>query len=170
MQTASPPGPNPPPAPTGPSGPAAARDRLEAGVYQAIVEQMPDAVVFADPGGVIRIWNAGAEAVFGFSRAEALGSGLDLIIPERFRRAHWEAFDQAIARGHTRLGSQVRTTRSLHKDGRKLYVDLSFGLVSGGSGAVIGATAVGRDCSARYLADRALRERVAALEGPAAGS
>ena len=63
-------------------------------VYQAIVENTPDALIFADCQGAIRVWNRGAEAVFGFSAAEVLGQSLDVIIPERLRAAHWAAFDQ----------------------------------------------------------------------------
>jgi hypothetical protein len=58
----------------------------------------------------------------------------------------------------------VRTTRSIHKLGSKLYVDLSFGLVKNRAGSVIGSVAVGRDCSARYLSEKALRDRLEELE------
>ena len=130
----------------------------------AILAHVPDAIIFADRDGVIRLWNRGAEALFGFAAAEVIGSSLDVIIPERFRPAHWEGFRRAVASGHTRHGSSVRTTRALHKSGRKLYVDLSFGLVRDDSGSAIGSVAVGRDCSVRYSADKVLRERLAELE------
>ena len=137
-------------------------------LLEAIALQIPDAVIFADRDGVIRVWNQGAETVFGFAANEVVGQSLDVIIPERLRPAHWAAFRRAIADGRTRYGNQVRTTRSIHKDGRKLYVDLSFGLVIDTAGAVAGAVAVGRDCSERYLSEKALRDRLAALEaGPA---
>ena len=54
----------------------------------AIVEQVADAIIFADRQGVIRLWNPAAEAVFGFSADEMIGQSLDLIIPERLRPAH----------------------------------------------------------------------------------
>lgn len=126
-------------------------------LFRAIVMQAPEAVVFADSGGDIRIWNGGAEHLFGFAAEEALGSSLDLIIPERFRSAHWSAFDKAIARGRTSGGDRVRTTRALHKEGRALYVDLSFTVVTDDAGAALGALSIGRDCTARYLAERAAR-------------
>jgi len=44
-----------------------------------------DAIVAADRDGLIRFWNPGAERIFGFSSAEAVGQSLDLIIPERQR-------------------------------------------------------------------------------------
>ncbi len=137
---------------------------FEPALFEALVDQIPDAVIFADCEGLIRAWNRGAEAVFGFAADEVLGQSLDVIIPERFRPAHWQAFHRAIDNGRTRYGNQVRTTRSIHKDGRKLYVDLSFGLVIDAVGTVAGAVAVGRDCSERYLAEKTLRDRLAQLE------
>jgi len=78
-----------------------------------------------------------------------------LIIPERFRAAHWQGFHRAIDSGELRAADRVRVTRSLHKDGRKLYVELSFGLARDGTGAIIGAFAIGRDCSDKFAADAA---------------
>ena len=119
----------------------------------------PEAVIFADRGGVIRYWGGAAEIVFGYSAAEALGTSLDLIIPERFRQAHWQAYDRALESGQTKYEGRVLTTRSMRKDGSKLFVDLNFELVKDAGGTVFGALAIGRDCTARYLAERAQREQ-----------
>ena len=136
----------------------------EPALFASMVEQIPDAVVFADCEGLIRVWNHGAELVFGFTAGEVLGRSLDVIIPERLRAAHWQGFRRAIDDGRTHAANRVRTTRSLHKDGRKLYVDLSFGVITDSSGSVAGAVAVGRDCTERFEEEKALRERLAALE------
>ena len=119
----------------------------------------PEAVIFANREGVIRYWGSGAEAVFGHSAADALGNSLDLIIPERFRSAHWQAYDRAIASGQTQYQGRVLTTRSMHQDGSKLFVDLSFDIVKDPHDVVLGALATGRDCTARYLAERQQREQ-----------
>jgi hypothetical protein len=58
----------------------------------------------------------------------------------------------------------------MHKDGRRLYVDLSFGLVKNAVGEAIGAFAIGRDATARYAADAAQRARIAQLEAQVAGA
>ncbi|HEX6136210.1 MAG TPA: PAS domain S-box protein [Casimicrobiaceae bacterium] len=136
-----------------------------------IVEATSDAVIFADREGLIRFWNRGAELVFGYAAAEVMGKSLDIIIPERLRRAHWDAYDRALQTGATKYTDRVLTTRSMHKNGSKLYVDLGFGLVKDANGTVLGAFATGRDCTARYLAERALKARVQELETkpPAAG-
>jgi PAS domain S-box-containing protein len=93
-----------------------------------------------------------------------VGASLDVIIPEQLRNAHWQGFRRAIDSGETRYANRVLTTRSVHKNGHKLYVDLSFALMKDAHGAVTGALAIGRDCTARYEAERALRARVEGLE------
>ncbi len=124
-------------------------------LFRSIVDQAPDAMIYADRDGTIRVWNKAAEAIFGFTAADVLGSSLDVIVPERFRRAHWEAFDKAIQSGHARYGGRVMTTRSLHKNLSKLYVDMSFGLVKDSLGAVVGTLALARDCTERHLSKMA---------------
>lgn len=136
----------------------------EAQICRAIVAATGDAVIFADRNGRIRLWNRGAELLFGHTAAEALGASLDIIIPERLRDAHWKGYDAALASGRTKHGDRVLTTRSVHKDGHKLYVDLAFGLVHNPDGSVAGAFATGRDGTARHAADAELRARIAALE------
>lgn len=138
-------------------------------LHRAIVEQAPEAIIFSDREGAIRLWNGGAEFVFGHSAAEVLGQSLDVIIPERLQRAHWDGFNKAMETGQAKYVNRVLTTRSMHKNGAKLYVDLSFVLVRDAAGRILGALAVGRDCSARYVSDSALRARVAELEAAAKG-
>lgn len=130
--------------------------------WERIVADVADALIFIDTHGTIRAWNAAAAALFGFTADEALGHSVDLIIPPHLREAHWRGFDRAIAHGRAR-SSEVRTTRGVHKEGRKLYVDMSFAIVTDGQGQVLGSAAMARDATERYLAERA----AAAAPGPA---
>jgi PAS domain S-box-containing protein len=130
----------------------------------AIVEQAPDAIVFADREGLIRVWNRGAEHLFGYATEEVIGRTLDVIIPERLRLAHWHGFTAALESGRTKYEGRALTTRSMHKNGRKLYVDLSFALIRDATGSVAGALAIGRDSTPHRDAQNALRDRIAALE------
>jgi len=135
----------------------------------AIVQQAWEAVIFADPSGHIRIWNRGAEALFGFSAEETIGASLDIIVPERFRTAHWSGFHKAIEDGKTRHAGEVRMTRGLHKDGRKLYVELSFGLITTPDGEVVGSVAIGRPGNDRFAKGAGAQARIAALQSELAG-
>lgn len=123
----------------------------------AIVEQMAEALIYANREGKIERWNAAAQAMFGFSAAQVLGHRLDLMIPEHLRQAHWRGFDAAMASGKTRLHGHATLTRALHKSGRKLYVEMSFSLVLDDAGSAIGSVAVARD-----VTDRVTREKAAA--------
>ncbi len=133
-------------------------------LFLAIVAQGSDAIIFADREGVIRLWNPAAEAVFGYAADEAIGQSLDLIIPERLREPHWKAFHQAIEAGRTKLGRKALVTRSGHKSGQKLYVDLSFAIVKDDAGEVAGSVAVARDATERYASEVALKQRITELE------
>lgn len=130
-----------------------------------IIAGIADAVIYADRNGMIRFWNAGASAVFGFSSSDALEQNLDLIIPERLREAHWRGFDAAIERGATTGGRRARLTRGLHKEpDRPLYVEMSFAVVTAPDGSVTGSVAVARDVTDRQLKAREERKRAAQAE------
>jgi len=128
-----------------------------------ILRSMPEALIFADLQGIIRLWNPGAETVFGFAATEALGQSLDLIIPERLRKAHWEGFNKAIVRGGTLPGRTSLITRSLHKSGEPIYVDMSFAMVKNMAGQMLGSMAVARDATKRFLEEKNLRRQLAEL-------
>ncbi len=123
-----------------------------------IFTSMQEALVFADLEGVIRAWNGGAEILFGFGADEAIGQSVDLIVPEKMRRAHWDGFNKAVAHGDILSARGARITRALQKNGEALYVEMSFAMVYDAAGVMTGSVAVARDATARYLADRAARQ------------
>jgi PAS domain S-box-containing protein len=128
------------------------------------VQDAPDAIIVAGLDGCIRFWNRGAERVFGHLAAEVVGQSLDIIIPERLRKAHWDAFDRAVQVGRTRYEGRAMTTRSMRKDGTRIYVDMTFALLTDRAGAVAGALAIAHDVTPRHEAERVLRERAAEME------
>jgi PAS domain S-box-containing protein len=133
-------------------------------VYEQVVEALGDAVVICDRDGVIRFWNVAAERLFGFAPTEALGSSLDLIIPQRLRERHWAGFDKAIASGQTRYDHDVLRVPATHKDGRALSIAFTVGLLLGPERKVTGLVAVIRDDTTRFAEERDLRKRLAELE------
>ncbi|MEJ8840223.1 PAS domain-containing protein [Ramlibacter sp. AN1133] len=127
----------------------------DAALLRAALEGLPDALVIADTAGVIRVWNAAAERLFGFTREESVGQGLDMMIPERFRPAHDAGFARAVETGTLRSGTRVLRTRSNHKDGRRLYVDFTFAVLKAPDGRVVGMQALARDATAAHLQQQA---------------
>jgi PAS domain S-box-containing protein len=131
---------------------------------QRIVEDASDAVIYADRDGVIRLWNAGAQAVFGYQPEEALGQTLDLIIPERLRERHWEGFHGAMATGTTRSGRDLLAVPAVGKDGGRISVEFSIVMLRDAAGEPLGVAAILRDVTKRWQEQRQLRQRLAALE------
>tara|TARA_R110001599_G_scaffold64023_2_gene178398 strand:+ start:11972 stop:12421 length:450 start_codon:yes stop_codon:yes gene_type:complete len=129
-----------------------------------IVEQSPDAIIFADTDGVVRLWNGGAERIFGHTSADMIGHSMDIIIPEKLLQAHNNGFHHAMSSGEMKYVNKVLTTRAVHKDGSAMYVDMSFGMVRDADDKILGAMAIARDCTERYNAERAQRVRMTELE------
>lgn len=131
---------------------------MDADLAAALVEQAPDAMIFVDPQGTIQVWNEAASRIFGFAKEEALGANLDMIIPERFRDAHWRGFERALADGVTKYVGQALPTRAARADDTKIYVELSFAVVRDGEARVLGALANARDITERFEKERSSRQ------------
>ncbi|WP_245322738.1 PAS domain-containing protein [Bradyrhizobium valentinum] len=123
---------------------------------ERILDQLADAVIYANRSGEIVRWNRASIDLFGFAPEEALGRSLDLIIPEHLRASHWSGFNAAMTKGVMKLQGRPTLTRALHKSGTKLYVEMTFAVVKGDEGEVLGSVAMARD-----VTDRVERERSA---------
>ena len=129
-----------------------------------LVNQAPDAVIFAGTDGVIQFWSPAAAEMFGYSESEAIGKDLNIIIPEQFRDAHWTGYDRALAAGDTKYRGQSLPTRAVNAKGEPFYIELSFAIIHGAGGEVIGALAHARNIHERFETDRANRRRMRELE------
>ena len=139
-------------------------DRL----YRTIVDESPTAMLFADREGKIRLWNAGATALFGYSREEALGQSMDLIVPERQRARHWEGWEKVMATGVTRYGREPLAVPALRKDGSRISIEFNILLVRGPAGEMAGAAAYFQDVTVRWQQQKEMKARLQALEAKAA--
>lgn len=111
-----------------------------------VVEQIGEAIVGADTDGVIRLWNRGAEEIFGYTREEAVGESLDLIVPEEYRDAHWQGFDAAIERGETTKEPVARTrVPALRKGGDRIRIESSGSRVISDDGTPVAVFTAIRD-------------------------
>ena len=124
-----------------------------AALLAAIVSSSDDAIISKTLEGVITSWNAGAERLFGYTPAEAIGQSMTLIIPTE-RRSEEEEILRRIRRGER--VEHFETVR-VAKDGRTLDVSLTISPVRDRRDRVIGASNVGRDISARKRAEDEIR-------------
>ena len=129
-------------------------DRFE--LADLILNQVADAVIYADRSGTIIRWNRASTALFGFAAEEALGQSIDLIIPQHLRAAHWSGFEAAMTRGVLKLQGRPTLTRAQHQSGRKLYIEMTFAIVKDRAETeVLGAVAMARDATERVERERA---------------
>lgn len=139
-------------------------------LYRQIVEGSPDAVVFGDAQGIIRLWNAGATAIFGFTAEEALGKSMDIIIPERLRGRHWDGYHKTMATGVSRYGAgDLLAVPAITKDGRSISIEFTIQMLKGPAGEILGPVAVIRDVTKRFLRDKETARRLKELEAKARG-
>lgn len=126
----------------------------------AIVDSSDDAIVSKTLDGVITSWNKSAERLFGYTREEALGQHITLIIPED-RRDEEVKIVERLGRGER--VDHFETVR-VRKDGTLLDLSLTISPVKDAAGRVIGASKVARDITARKQAEQALAERARLLD------
>ncbi len=131
---------------------------------QRIVEDTQVAIIFADRDGIIRLWNSGAEALFGYRAQEALGQTLDLIVPERQRDRHWEGYRRVMATSTTKYGRELLAVPAMTKDGRRISLEFSIALLHAPTGELLGAAAMMQDVTARWQQQKEMKARLAALE------
>ncbi|SRR5581483_1116699 len=139
--------------------------RLSERLPEVILSTRSDAIVAADRDGMIRVWNPGAERIFGYAADDALGRSLDLIIPERLRQRHWDGYRKTMETGESRYGEgDVLSVPALRKDGTTISIEFTILAVKDESGAAIGMGAIIRDVTKRFDEMRALKRRIAEIE------
>ena len=73
-----------------------------------------------------------------------IGQSLDVMIPERLRAAHWAGYRAAMATGGTRHSGKPMLTKSLHRSGTAVYVEMSFAVVTDANLQSMGSVAIAR--------------------------
>ena len=132
--------------------------------FETLVHSLADGVVISDEKGIINYWNPSAERIFGFSKQEALGSSLDLIIPERLRQRHNEGYDHSMQTGTTQYGDKLLTVPAIHKSGKPISIAFTVSMIFSHEGKVTGVAAIIRDDTARFTEHRLMRKRITELE------
>ncbi|MBI2824928.1 MAG: PAS domain S-box protein [Planctomycetia bacterium] len=120
----------------------------------AIVASSDDAIISKTLEGKIQTWNAGAERIFGYSAAEAIGQSITLLIPPERHDEEAALLDRLRRGEHIEHLETVRVA----KNGRRLDISLTVSPIRNVHGKIIGASKVARDITDRKQAEAALRE------------
>ncbi len=137
--------------------------RISESRLAAIIETAPEAVIVTGKAGVIEMFNQGAEAIFGYTAAEALGQPLDLLIPVDVRgahRVHMESFKAS--HEQRRMMDARREISGLRKDGTVFPAAASVSKFT--TNGDVTFVAILRDVSEFKKADRHLRVALAEAE------
>ena len=94
----------------------------------SVLDSALDAIITADAEGLVQDWNPAAERMFGYTRQEALGHPLDMIIPERFREAHRAGMRRVANSGPSRVTGKTVEVAAVRRDGSE--VSTSHGVIS----------------------------------------
>ena len=129
------------------------RDELQARLA-AIVESSDDAIIGQSLEGIIESWNPGAERLYGYTAAEAIGSSILRLIPPERHGEDAELVRRARAGEHIRQYETVRITKA----GTPLEVALTVSPIRDAAGRVTGVSKLARDVSERKRVLQALEE------------
>ena len=133
-----------------------------AGLGEALLATASDAVIATDRDGIVNFWNPGAERIFGFTAAEAVGQSLNLIIPDNLRARHWEGYHRTMATGESRYGhGDLLSVPGLTRDGRRISVEFTITMLRDEQGRPSGTAAILRDVTDRFEETRKLRRELA---------
>jgi two-component system sensor kinase FixL len=128
-------------------------DDESSALLRAMVESSDDAIIGRTLDGIIVSWNAGAQKMFGFSAAEAIGHSVAIIVPPEYRNELHQILGEI---GAGRRVPSYETVR-MAKSGRRIDVSLTVSPILDVGGKVVGASAIARDISAWKRTEAALR-------------
>lgn len=131
-------------------------------VAGALLTATSDAIIAADKDNIVRFWNPGAERIFGYTHDEAVGHSLDIIIPERLRKRHWDGYQRVMAGGDSRYShGDILAVPGIKKDGKAISIEFTIAPLTDGAGLLTGMVAIIRDVTAKFEEMRALRRKLA---------
>jgi PAS domain S-box-containing protein len=102
--------------------------QFQSGKHQSL--KIPMATLTVDATGQIRAWSRQAEELLGYSRSEAVGQSVEIIIPPHLRDRHWAGFGRFVQTGISVL-PDVITTTAVHKNGQLVKLPISVKAVYG---------------------------------------
>lgn len=132
---------------------ASMKKNVFAHLAAAIIEQTNDGIISKALDGTITTWNAGAEALFGYTANEAIGQPIEILIPQD-RIEEERRVLEIIGRGER---VEAFDTVRLRKGGSRINVSVAISPIQDADGKVIGASKIARDITVQKQAEARLK-------------
>ncbi len=124
--------------------------------YRTVAETASDAIVSIDESSTILFANSATADVFGYTPEELTGKNLTMLMPDYMRRVHEAGLRRYVETGHRHLNWEATELPGLHKDGREIPLEVSFGEYTKAGKHYF--TGFARDITDRKQAEEALRQ------------
>jgi len=128
--------------------------------HAAIIESSEDAIASGTLDGTILSWNAGAERIYGYTEAEAVGKSIAMLVPPELPDEENKILETLRTGGRIEHFETIRVTKS----GKKINVSLSISPIKDSSGRIVGISGIARDITEQKRTEDKLREYERAVE------
>ena len=121
--------------------------------HAAVIESSDDAIASGTLDGIIVSWNTGAQKIYGYTEAEAIGKPITMLVPPELPHEENKILETLKAGNRIEHFETVRVTKA----GKRIHVSLTISPIKDSTGRTVGISGIARDITERKLADEALR-------------
>jgi PAS domain S-box-containing protein len=122
--------------------------------HAAVIESSDDAIASGTLDGIIVSWNTGAQKIYGYTEAEAVGKPITMLVPPELPEEEYKILETLKAGNRIEHYETVRVA----KTGKRINVSLTISPIKDSSGRTVGLSGIARNITERKLAEEALRE------------
>jgi len=121
--------------------------------HAAVIESSDDAIASGTLDGIIVSWNTGAQKMYGYTEAEAVGKPISMLVPPELPDEENKILETLKSGDRIEHFETVRVT----KTGKRINVSLTISPIKDSTGRTVGISGIARDITERKLAEEALR-------------
>jgi PAS domain S-box-containing protein len=121
--------------------------------HAAVIESSDDAIASGTLDGIIVSWNTGAQKIYGYTEAEAVGQPISMLVPPELPDEENKILETLKSGDRIEHFETVRVT----KTGKRINVSLTISPIKDSTGRTVGISGIARDITARKLAEEELR-------------
>lgn len=94
--------------------------------FRSVIEAAPNGLIMVDQKGIITLCNAEVETLFGFPRSELVGSKIEILVPEGFRKNHADYVQGFFKNPENRQMGAGRDLYGRRKDGSEFSIEIGL--------------------------------------------